>query len=91
MDVSLNLAQYLVTRVGKDDLVSDIKDQYEVHVLFGKSIPMGSTPSTSPCPVGAVVEDEALAQAVMQHRGGRREIFGVDFVSGNSGVGVGWL
>ena len=64
VEVSLTLAQYLVTRVGKDDLVSDITDQYEVHVLFGKSIPMRSTPSTTPCPTGAVVEDEDLGQAV---------------------------
>ena len=45
MEVSLNLAQYLVSRLGKDDLVFDITDQYKVHVLFGKSIPIGSTPA----------------------------------------------
>jgi hypothetical protein len=64
VEVSLNLAQYLVTRLGTDDLVSDITDQYEVHVLFGKSIPMESTPNTTPCPAGGVVEEEALVQAV---------------------------
>ena len=85
VEVSLNLAQYMVTRVGKDDLFSDIIDQYEVHVLFGKGIPMGSTSSTTPCSGDAVVEDKALGQAVRRWsntEGGSWEIFEVDFVSG---------
>jgi hypothetical protein len=72
-EVSLTLAQYLDNRDGKDNLVSDIIDQYnKVHIMFGKNIPMGST-----CPSGAVVEDEALPEEVSAVRGGN---FGVDFM-----------
>ena len=49
--VSLNLAKYLVTRIGKDDTVSEITSKLDIHILFSKSLPASSSNvSTSPCP-----------------------------------------
>jgi len=86
VEVSLALAQYLVTRVGKDDLVTDITDKYEVHILFGKAIPISSNSSTT-CPGHPAVLDQDLREAVENWDGrGRGEVFGLDFVSGNGEV-----
>jgi len=86
VEVSLALAQYLVTRVGKDDLVSFITDKYEVHVLFGKNITSSPTITTT-CPVHPVVFDQALSKSLEIWVGRERgEIFGIDFVSGNGKV-----
>ena len=49
--VSLNLAKYLVTRIGKDDTVSEIISKLDIHILFSKSLPYSlSNVSTSLCP-----------------------------------------
>ena len=66
-------------------MVSDITNKYEVHVLFGKTIPTASSPSTSPCPAAAAVKVEAMVKAVERWSSsvGRGEIFGLDFVKGN--------
>jgi len=89
VEVSLALAQYLVTRVGKDDMVTDITNSYEVHVLFGKTVPAVSTPSTSPCPAMAPMQDKVLDRARdnwSKTIAGRGEIFALDFVSGSGEI-----
>jgi len=89
VEISLNLAQYLVTRVAKDDMVTDITKEYEVHILFTKSNTEGSAPSTNPCPAMPIMSDEQLEKARNMWGNtlaGRREIFGLDFVSGSNVV-----
>ena len=60
-EVSLNLAEYLVTRIGKDDTVSEITSKFDIHILFSKSLPASSgNVSTSPCPSSQFSLDNKL-------------------------------
>ena len=42
--VSLNLAKYLVTRIGKDDTVSEIISKLDIHILFSPPASLMSPP-----------------------------------------------
>ena len=47
--VSLNLAEYLVTRIGKDDTVSEIISKLDIHILFSPPASlMSPTPRAHP-------------------------------------------
>ena len=58
--VSLNLAKYLVTRIGKDDTVSGIISTLDIYILFSKSLPASSSNvSTSPSvPIQSVLSGQ---------------------------------
>merc|ERR1712142_521876 len=89
VEVSLALAQYLVTRIGKDDMVTDITTEYEVHVLFGKNSSSMATSSNIPCPATNTMRDIKLGKARDEWSNtvsGKREIFGLDFVSGSGAI-----
>jgi len=89
VEVSLALAQYLVTRIGKDDMVTDITTEYEVHVLFGKNSSSMATSSSVPCPATNTMRDMKLGKARDEWSNtvaGKREIFGLDFVSGSGAI-----
>jgi len=83
-EVSLALAQYLVTRIGKDDTVNSITDNFEVHVIFGKEMKNSSLPSVETCPSSGAKYDDALSKLVnnWDHKG---VVFELDFVSGYGG------
>jgi len=87
-EISLSLAQYLVTRIGKDDIVTDVTDRFEIHVLFSKNLPSNFTSTKESCDAKSVIQDKKLKAAIGEWRNGqgKGEIFGLDFVTGNGAV-----
>ena len=86
-EVSLNLAQYLVTRIGKDDSVSEITAKLDIHILFSKSLPasLGNV-STAPCPRGPITDSSAVSASLDSWSRAAREVFRVQLVSGSGAV-----
>ena len=82
-EVSLNLAKYLVTRIGKDDTVSEIISKLDIHILFSKSLPASSSNvSTSPCPSSQFSLDNKLKASLDSWSSKKHDLFRVDLVSG---------
>ena len=86
-EVGLNLAEYLVTRVGKDDTVSEIISKFNVHVLFrSKQRENNATAETAKCEKTKFQADEALQKSVSDWRAEVGGLFLVNFISGSSAV-----
>ena len=86
-EVSLNLAEYLVTRIGKDDTVSEIISKLDIHILFSKSLPASSSNvSTSPCPSSQFSLDNKLKANLDSWSSKKHGLFRVDLVSGSGRV-----
>ena len=94
-EVSLNLAEYLVTRIGKDDTVSEITSKFDIHILFSKSLPATSANvSTSTCSSVQFSADSKLKASLDSWSSKNRDLFRVDLVSGSglvTGSGQGEL
>ena len=43
-EVSLNLVQYIVTKIGEDDTVSQITSKLDIHILFSPPASLMSPP-----------------------------------------------
>jgi len=87
-EVSLNLAEYLVTRIGKDDTVSEITSKFDVHILFSKSQSSSSrnNVTTEACPSSQLTYDKILEKSLRNWSDNKRDIFRVNLVSGNAKV-----
>lgn len=86
-EVSLNLADYLVTRIGKDDTVSEITSKFDIHILFSKSLPASSSNvSTSPCPSSQFSLDNKLKASLDSWSSKKHDLFRVDLVSDSGRV-----
>ena len=88
-EVSLNLAQYLVTRIGKDDTVSEITSKFEVHILLSKSLPANinnSTATHNKCPSSAHSHNSGLEADIRSWSATRRDLFRLNLVSGDARV-----
>ena len=92
-EVALNLAEYLVTRVGKDDTVTEILSKFNVHVLFSREQnEKNVTTETSTCPTAKFQYNKDFQQSIEGWRSKVRGLFMVNFISGNnkvSGTGQG--
>merc|ERR1719397_1293195 len=84
-EVGLNLAEYLVTRVGKDDTVTEIISKFNVHVLFGRS-DSNVTTENSNCQKTKFKLDKDFQKSVEEWKAKEDGLFMVNFMSGNNEV-----
>ena len=88
-EVSLNLAEYLITRIGKDDTVSEITSKFDVHILFSETIP-GTSDQTdtisAQCNSSQVIFDKQFQEAVKIWSSEKHDIFRVNLVSGHNSI-----
>ena len=86
-EVALNLAEYLVTRIGKDDTVTEIINKFNVHVLFSKETnEQNVTTQTSTCPETKVQFNHDFQKSLNQWKERVKGLFLVNFMSGTNGV-----
>jgi carboxypeptidase D len=83
-ELALSLAQYLVTRVGRDDLVTALLRKFDIHIGFGKRPEKEDVKvvQTGTCPEESFHRGSKLAVAVAAWDKGVPFLFGLNFMSG---------
>ena len=88
-ELALNLAQYLVTRLGRDDVVTKLAEKFHIHI----GMPAGSSEETRPevgeCPGQSFHREAALSDAIAAWDKKIDFLFGLNLMSGSGDIVVG--
>ena len=87
-ELALNLAQYLVTRIGRDDAVTALADKFHLHIGLPANASQDSAAEAASCPGQSFHRASALAAAVTAWDAKVNFLFGLNFVSGSGNVMV---
>jgi len=85
-EIALNLAQFLITRNGRDDIVSDLTSRYQIHIGFGSDFSTNNLTSLSSCPRQSFHFESNLLEAVKGWDSQMHFLFGLNFFSGSNDV-----
>ena len=81
-EIALNLAQFLITRLGRDDMITDLASKFEIHIGFGSQLKLSETSSDSSCPEQSFHQNSALKSAVDSWDEKTNFLFGINLVAG---------
>ena len=88
-EVALGLAQYLVTRIGRDDTVTALATKFQIHIGFRSNSTSGSLAvDTGECPMQSFHKESELSAAVAKWDVKQLFIFGFNLMSGLGDVVV---
>jgi hypothetical protein len=86
-EIALNLAEYLVTHIDRDDIITDLAEGFAFHVLIsGGSEKIEG--EKEDCPNKETKLDPELTKAVKQWTNKRDFIFAINFISGSNQIFV---
>lgn len=81
-EVALNLAQYLVTRINRDDVVTALTSKYYVHIGFGSNSSLETAAEAGDCPGQSFHRNSDISAAVAAWDDSNDFLFGLNLISG---------
>lgn len=85
-EVALNLAQYLVTRVNRDDAVTDLAKKFYIHIGFSSNSTLDIASQAGDCPSQSFHKNTAIANAVTAWDIEKEFLFGLNLISGTGDI-----
>ena len=87
-EVALSLAQYLVTRIGRDDVVTSLASNFHLHIGFGTNSSEAGGNQAGDCPAQSFHRNTGLATAIRDWDDKQNFLLGVNLMSGFGGLVV---
>jgi len=88
-EVALNLAQYLVTRLGRDDVVTKLAEKFHIHIGMPTESSEETRPEVGDCPGQSFHREAALSNTIAAWDKKIDFLFGLNLMSGSGDIVVG--